>query len=273
MNEGVQQVLQTLNGLLCDIGRSAVAVSGGVDSMTLAVVAHRALSPEVEMFHALSPAVPPDATARVRGYAEREGWRLHIINAGEFKDPKYMRNPVNRCFFCKSRLYTTIIGLTQSTVISGTNLDDLHDYRPGLEAARNSQVRNPFVEAGIDKNTVRAIARHLQLVDVAELPAAPCLSSRIETGIRIEPHVLTLIDAVEKQISQQLHPKTVRCRVRKDGVTIELGKDTLVMLSDELKRSLGDQIAAMFRAEGLDQPINFAPYRRGSAFLRHIAHE
>ena len=99
--------------------------------------------------------------------------------------------------------------MTEHSGRSGTNLDDLGEYRPGLEAALRRGVRHHFVEDGIDKATVRAIARHLELADLAELPAAPCLSSRIETGLRIEGNLLTLIDAVEKFVSRRVGAHTV----------------------------------------------------------------
>jgi len=109
--------LQILQDVLNEIGRAAIAVSGGVDSMTLAIVAGRLPGNEIEVFHALSPAVPADASVRVRQHAEQEAWRLHEINAGEFDDPKYRDNPVNRCFYCKSNLYGTIASHTTETVL------------------------------------------------------------------------------------------------------------------------------------------------------------
>jgi uncharacterized protein len=263
--------LQILQDVLNEIGRAAIAVSGGVDSMTLAIVAGRLPGNEIEVFHALSPAVPADASVRVRQHAEQEAWRLHEINAGEFDDPKYRDNPVNRCFYCKSNLYGTIASHTTETVLSGTNLDDLGDYRPGLEAAHRYSVRHPFVEAEIDKDTVRAIARHLALDDLAELPAAPCLSSRVETGLRIEGNQLTLIDAVEKFIRRRLGADTVRCRIRRKEVIIELGEEELEALSEKDCGELRTVISAMFEADGIAKPLDFRPYRMGSAFLRRAA--
>ena len=112
----------------------AVAVSGGVDSMTLAVVASR-VRPETQIFHAISPAVPAAATARVRSYARSEKWRLTVVDAGEMADENYLNNPANRCYFCKTNLYQTVSKQTDLLLASGTNLDDLDDYRPGLIAA------------------------------------------------------------------------------------------------------------------------------------------
>lgn len=213
------------------IGRSAIAVSGGIDSMTLASAAGRALGDEVGMIHAVSPAVPPAATKRVRDLARRGGWRLTIIDAGEFADPRYRANPANRCFFCKASLYAAMGRATDAVLLSGTNRDDLGDFRPGLKAAADHGVRHPYVEVGIDKAGVRALARELGLGDLAELPAAPCLSSRIETGLAIEPAVLQAIDLVEGALREALAPETVRCRLRHHSIAIELDEAALGALS------------------------------------------
>ena len=161
MAEPVPASVSALNTVLDDIGRAAVAVSGGVDSMTLALLAGRRSGADCAMFHAVSPAVPAEATARVQEYAVREGWRLTVLDAGEFDDPAYRANPANRCFYCKTNLYGALAARTDATLLSGTNVDDLGDWRPGLKAAQAHGVRHPFVEAGIDKAQVRSIAAGL----------------------------------------------------------------------------------------------------------------
>jgi pyridinium-3,5-biscarboxylic acid mononucleotide sulfurtransferase len=246
------------------IGPFALAVSGGVDSMTLAHVAHERLGVEAVMFHALSPAVPSEASARVRRHADARGWRLEVINAGEMGDPLYLENPVNRCFFCKTNLYSRIAGLTALTIASGTNVDDLGDFRPGLEAAKNHRVRHPYVEAGLTKSDVRRVARELGLDDLSELPAAPCLSSRIETGIGVTAGRLALVEAVETALRDNLGQGTIRCRVRHAGVTVELGPDLLPRL-DAAGRG---RVEAVLRAHGHEGGAAFEIYRQGSAFLR-----
>ncbi len=181
-----------------------------------------------------------------------------------------MKNPVNRCYFCKTSLYDAIDAIAKQThaqILSGTNTDDLGEYRPGLEAAKQHNVRHPFVEAGISKTDVRALARELSMDDIAELPAAPCLSSRVETGIAIDPETLKAIHATEKLISAELNPKTVRCRVRANGVVIELDKVALDSLDRKTRGELTHQIRGLFLRKSAAASIDFAVYRTGSAFL------
>ncbi|KZC03051.1 hypothetical protein AU375_00703 [Methylobacterium radiotolerans] len=223
------------------------------------------------MVHAVSPAVPGEATARVRAEAAREGWDLRVIEAGEFADPAYRANPVNRCFFCKTNLYGAVRQVTDRQILSGANRDDLGEYRPGLDAAREHGVRHPYVEAGFDKASVRALARDLGLGAVAELPAAPCLSSRVETGIAIEPETLRFIHAVERLVGGALDAESgakraVRCRVRAEGVVVELDPGSLAALGTRDREKLGAGIRDIAPAR-LAGPVRFAPYRVGSAFL------
>lgn len=249
----------------------SVAVSGGVDSMTLASLAHRFPGVSAEVFHAVSPAVPPEATERVRRHAENEGWTLHVLDAGEFSDDDYVRNPVDRCYFCKKNLYSAIAPLTTSTIVSGTNTDDLGEYRPGLIASGNLGVRHPYVEADMDKSSVRALASELGLTELAELPAAPCLSSRIETGIPIAAETLTMVNRVEVALKEELSPQSLRCRVRAEGIVIELDRATLEQLSGTAAADVRATVSKIWvgseGGQSTPPPIRLAPYVNGSAFL------
>ncbi len=251
----------------------AVAVSGGVDSMTLAVLAHR-VQPETQIFHAISPAVPVQATDRVKLHAAIEGWQLNVIDAGEMEDPRYLANPANRCYFCKTNLYDRVVENTELTVASGTNLDDLGDYRPGLVAAEEHQVCHPYVEVGIDKPTLRVIADDLGLEDLKDLPAAPCLSSRVTTGIAIDASLLPVINEVEEHLRKQLTEpyflQGVRCRIREGEVAIQLESTIDIDFGSGQFDESASVVREFFVHAGFPGQVHavvFEPYEKGSAFL------
>jgi pyridinium-3,5-biscarboxylic acid mononucleotide sulfurtransferase len=240
----------------------AVAVSGGVDSMTLASFVHR-VSGEVRAIHAVSPAVPRDATERVRRHAAQNGWTLEVVDSGEFADERYRSNPANRCYFCKVHLYDRIRELTDGAVASGANLDDLGDYRPGLMAAAERNVLHPFVLARMGKADVRALARDLGLSDLSDLPAQPCLASRIETGIEVSADDLGFVERVESMVRGYLPADSdVRCRITARGVELELSPEAWPPHTD-----LTEIVRFACRASGR----HFAgvqSYLRGRMFLR-----
>jgi pyridinium-3,5-biscarboxylic acid mononucleotide sulfurtransferase len=259
--------LEALLGSIGDVHQIGVALSGGVDSLTLAVVSHAVLGSKATMYHAQSPAVPFDATARVEAMAAARGWRLEVFDAGEFGRAEYLANPVDRCFYCKTSLYGSIRARTAAQLMSGTNLDDLGEYRPGLRAASEHAVRHPFVETGTGKEMVRAMARVLGLGILAELPAAPCLASRIETGIGIDAAMLSLVHASERLVGAAVAPRTVRCRVRAAGVVLELDAATLDGIEPQRRAELAGEVSGIFAGAGLARAVSFAPYRNGSAFV------
>ncbi len=269
-DDATRAKLGELEALLRSMGASSeigVALSGGVDSLTLAAAAHAVLGSRATMYHARSPAVPLDATERVQAMAAARGWRLDVFDAGEFGRVEYLANPADRCFYCKTSLYGAIRARTAAQLMSGTNLDDLGEYRPGLRAADEHAVRHPYVEAGVNKEMVRAMARLLGLGGVAELPAAPCLASRIETGIGIDAAVLALVHASERLVGAAVAARTVRCRVRAAGVVLELDAAALEAMEPARRAELAEEVGGIFAGAGHPQPVSFAPYRNGSAFL------
>jgi uncharacterized protein len=154
-------------------------------------------------------------------------------------------------------------GLTDRVLLSGTNRDDLGDFRPGLTAAAAYGVRHPFAEADMDKAEVRALARSLDLTAIAELPASPCLSSRIETGIPVAAPLLGFVHAVESLVRDKVgRGRSVRCRVRSSGIVVELDDG---LAAAEILRP---EVSALMAAHGIARPLSFAPYVMGSAFLR-----
>ena len=271
MTEHVHQYITAIRALLVDMGEVSVAVSGGIDSVTLALLASQTPNISVQMYHAFSPAVPAQATERVKQLARDYTWDLKILDAQEFADEDYLSNPVNRCFYCKTNLYKAISNSTKSVILSGANTDDLSDYRPGLDAAQNASVRHPYVETQTHKTMVRAIAKQIGLGQLSELAASPCLSSRVETGIRIDPELLPLINETERLITRSVfpEPRTVRCRIRSVGVVIELDDRSMSRLTTQKQEALTEKINSLFEYRGYVYPVNFEVYKLGSAFI-HI---
>lgn len=181
---------------------AAVAFSGGVDSALVAFWARRCLGRErATAWTADSPSLKRRDLELARAFCREHDIPLRELQTGEVDDPAYAANPVDRCFFCKTTLYETLVeALGESReavwICSGANLDDQGDYRPGLRAAANAAVRHPLLECGIGKATIRALARRHGL-RVWDKPASPCLSSRIPYGQPVTREKLAQIEAAE----------------------------------------------------------------------------
>lgn len=263
------ELLTRIHTILATLDHTVVACSGGIDSTLLAVVAHRRAPGRVTVAHAISAAVPPEATARVRALAAQEGWVLSIVRSGEFADENYLSNPVNRCYFCKSNLYDSLMQIAAAhhsgTVVSGANLDDLGEYRPGLDAAAERGVRHPWIEAQFAKTDIRSLARELAL-PFADLPSSPCLASRLYTGTRVTAERLRAVHACETLIRQQTGLDVVRCRVRGDMLIVEVAEADRPTITAQLLADL--RAVAASEEPGITTALLDAEaYRPGRAFV------
>ncbi len=263
--------IESLECVLATMPERVIACSGGVDSLVLATVAHQQFPDSTFVAHAVTAAVPTEATERVLRYADEFGWNLERVAPGEFDDERYLSNPVDRCYFCKSHLYDAVaqaVGMTlpdSATVLSGTNLDDLGEYRPGLNAAAERNVRHPFVEAGLAKADVRAIAVGIGL-DAAELPASPCLASRLYTGTRVNVARLRAVEVGEQTATALTGVDVLRCRIRESAVLVEVPHEHRHLMTDAVLRRVGDAMQGV--CPDLNTPeLDARPYRPGRAFL------
>ena len=211
------------------MGSVAVAFSGGVDSALVAVVAHRVLGYKALAVTAVSPALAKRDLDEAVRLAERFGFNHRIIHTNEMSQEGYVANSPQRCYFCKTELYTQLAELADNEaiewVVNGANTDDMSDYRPGTVAASEHKVRSPMVEAGLTKLDIRAIAKLLD-IPIWDKPAQPCLSSRIPYGTPVTIENLSKIEQTEDYL-RELGLKNVRARHHDRLCRIEVGEDEI----------------------------------------------
>lgn len=222
--------------------RVVVAFSGGVDSSVVLAAAMRSEAESVIAVTAQSPSVAAWQIQLAQSIAEQLAATHQIIQTDEVELPAYRANDSNRCFHCKSTLYESLgqwcrtANIGDVTIVSGTNADDLGDYRPGIAAGDAVGVRKPLADLGYGKETVRKVAKHFQLSN-HDLPASPCLASRIAYGVSVTPTRLKQVEEAEDFL-RSIGLKTVRVRFHEgDLARIEVPADQIAMLVDERIRS------------------------------------
>ncbi len=265
---------------------TVVAFSGGVDSAVVAKAAQLALGDRAVAITSDSPSVPRSDLAAAVELAAVIGIRHEILPTTEFDNLAYQRNAGDRCYFCKSELYTRIEGrldsLGMSIVCSGANLDDMGDYRPGLTAASEHHVRHPLQEAGFTKAHVRELAKHWEL-PVWDKPASPCLSSRLAPGLEVTPERTLRVEKAEAYL-KTLGLRDGRVRYHEgDLARVEVPVEELGRLLDpavrqELSKALHDigfRFVSLdldgFRSGSLNQLVSLEVKSRYSETRRPIA--
>lgn len=227
-----------------------VAFSGGVDSAVAAKAAFLALGDKACAATGVSASLAEGELEAAQKLANEIGIRHEVVNTAEMADPRYLENPSNRCYFCKTELYTQLEPLARkwgfAVLANGANADDLGDYRPGLQAAEEFAVRSPLAEAGLTKADVRELAQAWNLA-CWDKPAAPCLSSRIAYGVGVTPERLRRIDQAE-QFLRGLGLPVARVRYH-DGELARI-EVPLAELPRLAAPGVREQLAARFRELG-----------------------
>lgn len=200
MNEEIKEKYVELKNSIRRLDSAIVSFSGGVDSTVVLKAAYDILGDKVIAVTADSPSLPRRELEEAKKIAEKIGAKHLVINTEETENENYLKNPSNRCYYCKSELYTKLKIIAEQfgikNILNGTNFDDLSDYRPGLTAADENNVVSPLKYAELTKNEVRELAKHLGL-EIWDKPSSPCLSSRVPYGNEITMKKLAMIEIAE----------------------------------------------------------------------------
>ena len=220
----LQEKYQQLQTIFREMDRTLIAYSGGVDSALIAKVAYNILGDRALAITAISPSLLPEELVEAEEQAETMGIAHEIVETQEMENPNYTSNPINRCYFCKSELHDTLKPLALERgypyVVDGVNADDLRDYRPGIQAAKERGVRSPLAEVGFSKLEVRELSKQLGLA-WWDKPAQPCLSSRFPYGEEITLTKLQRVGRAEIYL-RKLGYRNLRVRSEGETARIEL---------------------------------------------------
>ncbi len=244
-----------------------VAFSGGVDSTLLARAARDALGDRAVLATADSETYPEGELEEARRLAAALNLRHVVVRTRELDNPEYARNPANRCFFCKEELFATLEPVAAREgcrwLAYGANVDDLGDYRPGMQSARQRGVRAPLIEAGLGKAEIRALSRRLGL-PTWDKPSLACLSSRFQYGDPITPEKLRQVDQAEA-VLRSLGFRQFRVRHHDRLARLEISLEELPRLWEDGRHQA---VVARLRALGyVYVTVDLAGFQSGSANL------
>ena len=252
-------------------GRVAIGFSGGVDSAYLAVAARRILGADnVLAIIGRSASYPAEQWATARRVADSFDVEVLELDTDEMNDPRYAANPANRCYFCKTELWSKLVPAAAErgfhTVADGTNADDVGGYRPGMAAAQENAVASPLAEVGFTKDEIRARSRALGL-PTWQQPASPCLSSRLPYGTSVTPERLRRIELAERAVRDLGVTGDMRVRYHDDVARVELPPADL---SDWLVPDRAELLRAAVAAAGFPRvALDLRGFRSGSLNVLH----
>ena len=263
MNEELKQKYEYLVNSVKKLDNAIVAFSGGIDSSLVLKVAYDTLGDDVAAVTADSPSLPRRELEEAKKIARQIGAKHLIINTQETRNEHYLKNPSNRCYYCRSELYAKLKMISKhlgiKNILNGTNFDDLSDYRPGLKAAEENNIISPLKDTKLTKDDVRELAKYLGL-EIWDKPSSPCLSSRVPYGQEVTLNKLAMIEEAENFLKDL---GILELRVRHFGRTarIEVNENDKSIINDNF-----DLIQKKFSEIGFNE-ITISNFKSGNLNL------